>query len=115
MQALLSALLPAQLSLQPLYGGGFWPAFAQLCLFYYACGVLLHCVVPRLLPVQGIQHQPRKPWEVQRDALYSLGGSFGDGCGGVVLLCRCCPHRRSFLGRAALSACGGLRRPLRMW
>jgi hypothetical protein len=62
-----------RLPLTPLYGGGFWVAYAQLCLFYYSVGALLHFVLPRLVPVHGIQQQPRKRGEVARDAFYSLG------------------------------------------
>ncbi|KXZ52174.1 hypothetical protein GPECTOR_10g803 [Gonium pectorale] len=63
----------AHLSLRPLYGGGFWVAFAQLAVFYYSVGALLHWALPRLLRVQAIQTQPRKKGEVLRDAFYSIG------------------------------------------
>lgn len=63
-----------RVSLLPLYGGGFWVAFSQLILFYYAVGAILHYVLPRILPVKGIQQQARKRGEVLRDAVYSLGG-----------------------------------------
>lgn len=59
--------------LSPLYGGGFWPAFSQLCVFYYAVGALLHWAIPSLFPVQNVQQHPRKPWTVARDAFYSIG------------------------------------------
>lgn len=57
----------------PLYGGGFWVACMQLVAYYYACGAVLHFIVPRVINVKGIQAQKRKPGEVLRDALYSLG------------------------------------------
>lgn len=57
----------------PLVGGGFAVAFAQLCIFYYACGSLLHFIIPVLLPVKSVQSEPRKAGSVGRDALYSLG------------------------------------------
>jgi hypothetical protein len=57
----------------PLYGGGFTAAFLQVGVFYYAFGVLLHFIVPLVSPVKGIQEHPRKPGEVTRDALHSLG------------------------------------------
>ena len=57
----------------PLYGGGFTAAFLQLTVFYYTFGVLLHYIVPLISSVKGIQEQPRKPGDVSRDALQSLG------------------------------------------
>lgn len=60
-------------NMPPLYGGGFWVACMQLVAYYYACGALLHFIVPRVLNVKGIQAQKRKPGEVLRDALCSLG------------------------------------------
>lgn len=58
----------------PLYGGGFATAFFQLLIFYYGCGALLHFVVPRILPVKHVQcPDKRKPGDVERDALFSLG------------------------------------------
>ncbi|WIA34046.1 hypothetical protein OEZ86_012425 [Tetradesmus obliquus] len=61
------------LHLQPLWGGGFLVALCQLSLFYYGLGAVLHWVVPLLGPVQGIQEAPRKPGEVARDAINSIG------------------------------------------
>lgn len=63
--------------LSPLYGGGFLVAFAQLAAFYYPLGVLLHIIVPALLPVRGIQKEPRGAGEPLRDALASIGEGFG--------------------------------------
>jgi hypothetical protein len=68
----LSSLLQL-LHLQPLWGGGFTVALCQLSLFYYVLGALLHWVLPLLYPVRGIQEAPRKPGEVGRDALNSIG------------------------------------------
>jgi len=59
--------------LTPLYGGGFWPAFAQLCLFYYVVGALIHWAVPRVFRVKNVQAQQRKSHVVARDAFYSIG------------------------------------------
>uniref|UniRef100_A0A7S3VH27 Fatty acid hydroxylase domain-containing protein n=1 Tax=Dunaliella tertiolecta TaxID=3047 RepID=A0A7S3VH27_DUNTE len=59
--------------LTPLYGGGFVPAFAQLFVFYYVVGALLHWGIPLLFPVQSVQPQPRAHGSVARDAFYSLG------------------------------------------
>jgi hypothetical protein len=63
--------------LQPLHGGGFTPAFAQVATFYYATGALLHWGIPACLPVRGIQPLRRKPGVVPRDAMYSLGTCAG--------------------------------------
>jgi hypothetical protein len=72
LQSLLqSSWLPVQLA--PLYGGGFWVAYAQLCAFYYCCGILLHNILPALINFKSVQPLPRKPWSVQRDAFFSLG------------------------------------------
>lgn len=57
----------------PLYGGGFVAAFVQLAAFYYSLGLLLHCVVPRVFAVQGIQKEPRGAGEPLRDAIASIG------------------------------------------
>lgn len=57
----------------PLWGGGFLVAFTQLSVFYYALGAVLHFVLPWLLSPKGIQEQQRKPGEVSRDAVNSLG------------------------------------------
>ena len=59
--------------LGPLYGGGFWPALAQLCLFYNSVGAILHWVVPALVPVHSIQANLHKPGVVLRDSIYSFG------------------------------------------
>ena len=57
----------------PLYGGGFLLAVGQLAVFYYVLGAVLHYVIPAVINVQGIQEQPRKPGEVSRDAICSIG------------------------------------------
>lgn len=61
--------------LAPLYGGGFGPALAQVCTFYYVTGALLHWAVPALFPVQNIQPMARKDGVLSRDAFYSIGES----------------------------------------
>ena len=65
--------LLAKAAALPLYGGGFWVAFLQLCAFYYPVGFALHYVVPRLVSVKAIQRQQRKDGDVLRDACYSIG------------------------------------------
>lgn len=67
---LLRALLRA---LQPLYGGGFATAFAQLACFYYLVGAALHWGLPALVTVHNIQKAPRKQGAVARDAFFSIG------------------------------------------
>ena len=59
--------------MSPLHGGGFKVAYAQLCAFYYISAVLLHHVVPALVPVKSVQQEQRSRGSVARDALYSLG------------------------------------------
>lgn len=59
--------------LRPLYGGGFWPAFAQLVAFYYPVAYVMHAVVPALARVRPIQPDKRPPGEPLRDAAASLG------------------------------------------
>ena len=59
--------------LKPLHGGGFWVAYAQLCVFYYISAALLHHVVPLLISVKTVQQEKRRGGSVTRDALYSLG------------------------------------------
>jgi hypothetical protein len=61
------------LHLWPLWGGGFLVALCQLSLFYYVLGAVLHWLVPLLGSVKGIQEAPRKPGEVARDAVNSIG------------------------------------------
>ena len=56
-----------------MYGGGFSLAFAQLLMFYYSAGCILHFLVPRVLPVISIQEHERRPGDVQRDCIQSLG------------------------------------------
>lgn len=66
-------LLLSRLGLTPLYGGGFLVAFAQAATFYYLVAALLCWIVPRLLPVRGIQPSPPRPGDLARDAKGSLG------------------------------------------
>jgi len=58
----------------PLYGGGFFVAFLQLCTFYYSTAAILHFVLPRLLTLKSVQVHARSPGDVRRDALASIGG-----------------------------------------
>lgn len=74
------------LHLQPLWGGGFLVALCQLSLFYYGLGAVLHWVVPLLGPVQGIQEAPRKPGEVARDAINSIGEQQWNGMQRIMCL-----------------------------
>lgn len=59
--------------LGPLYGGGFWVAFRQLAAVYYAAAVVLHYVVPAVLPVKSVQKGQRRKGQVTAEALYSIG------------------------------------------
>jgi sterol desaturase/sphingolipid hydroxylase (fatty acid hydroxylase superfamily) len=68
-----SLLAAATAPLRPLHGGGFCPAFFQAASFYYAVAALLAWVVPRLLPVRGIQPAPPRPGDAWRDARGSVG------------------------------------------
>lgn len=45
-------------------------AFSQV---YYAAGILLHYVVPSLLPVKSVQKGQRRKGQVTSEALYSIG------------------------------------------
>lgn len=56
-----------------LYGGGFPLALVQLSVFYYTAGCILHYIVPRIFPVVSVQEHERRPGDVQRDCLHSLG------------------------------------------
>lgn len=56
-----------------LYGGGFVLAFIQLFVFYYTAGCILHYLVPSIFPVINIQEHEKRPGDVQRDILHSLG------------------------------------------
>lgn len=74
--------------LPPLWGGGFLVAFAQAAGFYYLLGALLHWVLPALLRPASIQEAPRRPGEVGRDALNSLGECCDEADAGVwVVVC----------------------------
>jgi hypothetical protein len=61
------------ISLAPLCGGGFLVAFLQIVALYYPAAILLHYIVPSILPVKTIQVQPRNPGDITRDALGSIG------------------------------------------
>lgn len=57
----------------PLYGGGFWVAFAQACMVYYIAATILHLVVPRVVPVASVQSGKTKPGQELREARSSIG------------------------------------------
>ena len=57
----------------PLYGGGFWVAFAQASLLYYSVAVVLHYLVPALVPVKSTQKGERSQGQVSREVLLSIG------------------------------------------
>lgn len=62
-------------------------AHNQPCLLplqtYYAAAVILHYVVPRLLPVKSVQKASPRPGQVAFEALYSIGAAaWGRGGGG---------------------------------
>jgi sterol desaturase/sphingolipid hydroxylase (fatty acid hydroxylase superfamily) len=76
--------------MQPLYGGGFLPAFAQLAAFYYALAAVLYWLVPRVLPVKCIQKEARGEGEPLRDAVASIGARF---CLCSLGLCCICEFR----------------------
>jgi hypothetical protein len=75
--------------LSPLYGGGPLVAYAQLCVFYYLAAVLIHSVVPSLIPVKSVQQEKRHSVSVRRDALYSLGKGMV-APGGPCAVLNCC-------------------------
>lgn len=93
-----------------LYGGGFWVAYAQAAGVYYAAAVLLHYLVPACFPVKSIQPGSRKPGQVTREALTSIGAHSSAGA----LACRCehdhpanraaQPHPRSMKSSACVQA-----------
>lgn len=56
----------------PLYGGGYGVALAQVVVVYYSAAVLLHYVVPALLPTKSVQKGVPKPGQVSREAVASL-------------------------------------------
>ena len=56
-----------------LYGGGYWVAFAQVCVVYYTAASILHFVVPALFPVASVQAGKRKPHQTRTEALNSIG------------------------------------------
>ncbi|KAI3437745.1 hypothetical protein D9Q98_000193 [Chlorella vulgaris] len=59
--------------LTPLYGGGYWVAVRQLAAVYYVTGVVLHYVVPAVLPVKSVQKGERRKGQVTAEALQSIG------------------------------------------
>jgi lathosterol oxidase len=57
----------------PLYGGGFYVAFAQACMVYYTAATILHFVVPAVVPVASVQSGKTKPGQEFREARSSIG------------------------------------------
>lgn len=56
-----------------LYGDGLAVAYLQCCLVYYAGAAFLYYVMPIVLPRPSVQKGTRKPGQVRREALLSLG------------------------------------------
>jgi hypothetical protein len=59
--------------LPPLTGGGFWAAFAQVALVYYGFAAAIHWLIPGLFEVESVQVGERRPGQVRREALLSIG------------------------------------------
>lgn len=57
----------------PLYGGGFWVAFTQACLVYYAAAAALHFLVPRVMSVSSVQVGKPKQGQVLNEAINCIG------------------------------------------
>jgi hypothetical protein len=57
----------------PLTGGGFWVAFAQVALVYYGFAAAIHWVIPRFFDVDSVQVGERRPGQVKKEALLSIG------------------------------------------
>ena len=60
-------------ALPPLTGGGFWVAFAQVALVYYGFAAAIHWAIPRLFEVESVQVGKRRPGQVKKEALLSIG------------------------------------------
>jgi lathosterol oxidase len=56
-----------------LYGGGFIAAYLQATISYYVASVVLHCVVPALFSVRSVQKGERRPGQILKECLQSLG------------------------------------------
>ena len=72
----LFSLFDRHLHLPPLTGGGFWVAFAQVALVYYGFAAAIHWVIPRFFEVESVQVGKRRPGQVKKEALLSIG-AFG--------------------------------------
>ena len=59
--------------LPPLTGGGFWVAFAQVALVYYGFAAAIHWAIPTFFAVESVQVGERRPGQVRREALLSIG------------------------------------------
>jgi Delta7-sterol 5-desaturase len=57
----------------PLYGGGFWVAFAQACMVYYTAATVLHLLVPAVVSVASVQAGKTKAGQEFREARTSIG------------------------------------------
>lgn len=69
------SLFPS-LHLPPLTGGGFWVAFAQVALVYYGFAAAIHWLIPRFFAVESVQVGKRRPGQVRKEALLSIGKVF---------------------------------------
>jgi sterol desaturase/sphingolipid hydroxylase (fatty acid hydroxylase superfamily) len=59
--------------LHPLYGGGFFVAFAQVATVYYTTAAFLHWIVPIWFPVSSVQKSATpRPGQAAREALNSV-------------------------------------------
>lgn len=59
--------------LPPLHGAGFWVAFWQVAAVYYGFAALIHWVVPAFFDVETVQVGKRRPGQVRKEALLSVG------------------------------------------
>jgi len=72
----MSPLFSSHFRLPPLTGGGFWVAFAQVALVYYGFAAAIHWLIPRLFAVESVQVGQRRPGQVRKEALLSIGKFF---------------------------------------
>ena len=71
----MSSLFSLVHRLPPLTGGGFWVAFAQVALVYYGFAAAIHWVIPRFFEVESVQVGKRRPGQVKKEALLSIGAA----------------------------------------
>lgn len=69
----MSPLFSSHFHLPPLTGGGFWVAFAQVALVYYGFAAAIHWLIPRFFAVESVQVGQRRPGQVRKEALLSIG------------------------------------------